>query len=940
MWFGRKAKRKHPRKTAPAQRSPGGRRALAMEFCEPRLLLTHDAPELNPALLASLPVIQQNQSVANNKGETIGAMLGSNPNGTVLTNPNQLPMTNGNFAFFDESDGGQEGIAVTGLTGTADGVWEWSADSKSWSPFPIGLSSDNALLLSGGETIRFLPDKDFAGQVTFQFRAWDASDGKSSGATVNLDNIGGDGAFSTATAAAKLGVAGGVAPFFNIVGKAPEVLENNNGGNAGLQTATNVVSGVLPGNGGNSTVTYSFTSSPGGYVLNPAIDANGTLTFNLAQGAYGTVTLNVWATNGALSFMKSTHIQIDQTTPPSFSASSEDAQENSGAASDSNWAQNFSYGMHGDGGSLTYSIISDSNPGLFAAGGAPAIDGSGTLTFTPAAGQIGQAALKAVVNNGRTGLTSAQEPFTIGVYALPSFSLGSAPVQTLNSSGQQTVNGEAYAISSGTGNSGDALSFVVSNNTNPELFSVQPAISSTGTLTYTPAANKIGTASVTVYLYDGADRFSSQTKTFSIGVYAAPSFSVIPAAQTVENAGAQSVSGEVSSINSGTPNTGDPLSFVISSDSDPGLFSVPPAISSTGTLTYTPASGRSGLAAISVYLRDGFDGYDSPTESVTIGVYGAPTATAKSYVIDYTSASSAGAATGMLAGDTDPNSGFDGGPVAQVKSWPSFGTSFDPQTDGSFAFTPGSSFEGFTRFTYQIASGPATSAIEPVTLYSHEGAMVMNVFNEVLIRGASDADIENWAPQLHSGLSMGTFAGYIITSDEHLNTVVTSIFEALLGHAPSADQESTWAAQWRADGGPKNVWANVAAYTECFNYAATRYTWGNTNEDWVALIYQAILGRAANSNEVSYYAAELGSQTPQQIVNTILGSVEYRDDVINYYYNQYLLRAPSSSDRTYWEGQLGGGVSQLTFQELLIGSAEYAANPPAAANGNADPWSP
>ena len=39
-------------------------------------------------------------------------------------------------------------------------------------------------------------------------------------------------------------------------------------------------------------------------------------------------------------------------------------------------------------------------------------------------------------------------------------------------------------------------------NTNSSLFSVQPTVSSDGTLTYTPAANANGSATVTVQIHD------------------------------------------------------------------------------------------------------------------------------------------------------------------------------------------------------------------------------------------------------------------------------------------------------------------------------------------------------------------------------------------------------------------------------------------------------
>ena len=60
----------------------------------------------------------------------------------------------------------------------------------------------------------------------------------------------------------------------------------------------------------------------------------------------------------------------------------------------------------------------------------------------------------------------------------------------------------ATAISKGPANeSGQSVDFIVSNNNNA-LFVDQPAVTATGTLTYTPAADANGSATVTVRIHD------------------------------------------------------------------------------------------------------------------------------------------------------------------------------------------------------------------------------------------------------------------------------------------------------------------------------------------------------------------------------------------------------------------------------------------------------
>ena len=180
------------------------------------------------------------------------------------------------------------------------------------------------------------------------------------------------------------------------------------------------------------------------------------------------------------------------------------------------------------------------------------------------------------------------------------------------------VPGWTTNISAGPANeSGQNLNFVVTTD-RPDLFSVRPAISSTGILSYTPAPNANGSANVFVTLMDnggttngGVD--SSAPQTFRITVTAvndAPSFAGM--SQLVRaDAGPQSVlAGAWATISKGgilddatqTEDT-QTVSFTVTTNND-SLFAVKPTISSSGTLTYTPKRGFGGVATVSVTVKD------------------------------------------------------------------------------------------------------------------------------------------------------------------------------------------------------------------------------------------------------------------------------------------------------------------------------------------------
>ena len=220
------------------------------------------------------------------------------------------------------------------------------------------------------------------------------------------------------------------------------------------------------------------------------------------------------------------------------------------------------------------------------------------------------------INGGTTAFSTATETASIAVTAvndLPSFSKGTDQT-VLEDAGAQTTAGWATNISAGPADeAAQTLTFVVTTN-NDALFSVLPAINaSNGSLTFRPAANANGSATITVRLQDnggtangGVDTSAAQT--FTIGVTAVndvPTFTKGSDQTVLEDVGAQMVTGWATNISRGPADeAGQTLTFLVTTNND-ALFSVLPAVnSSNGNLTYTPAANANGSATITVRLQD------------------------------------------------------------------------------------------------------------------------------------------------------------------------------------------------------------------------------------------------------------------------------------------------------------------------------------------------
>ena len=303
---------------------------------------------------------------------------------------------------------------------------------------------------------------------------------------------------------------------------------------------------------------------------------------------------------------------------PSFSpGASQTVREDSGATTESAWARDISPGPASESSqSVTFSASAD-NTGLFAV--QPEVAPDGTLTFTPAADAFGVATITVRAHddggtaNGGTDV-SAPHTFTVTIEPVndaPSFSAG-ADQSVLEDAGAVAVNAWATAISPGPANeSSQALTFLT-NVDNSSLFAVQPAVTPSGKLTYTPAANASGVATVRVHLQDdggsshsGADETPEQIFTVTVGpVNDAPSFSAGPDQTVISLLGNVSVSGWASNIQPGPADESSQNVTFVLSNTNPGLFAAQPAVAPNGRLTFTTTLLAIGSATVTIRAVD------------------------------------------------------------------------------------------------------------------------------------------------------------------------------------------------------------------------------------------------------------------------------------------------------------------------------------------------
>lgn len=126
------------------------------------------------------------------------------------------------------------------------------------------------------------------------------------------------------------------------------------------------------------------------------------------------------------------------------------------------------------------------------------------------------------------------------------------------------------------------------------------------TITLTPTANLFGTVTVTVTVNDGAGGSAQDTLVLTVNSVNDPPTFTQGADQVLPlYSQPQTIANWAMAISPGPTNeAGQSVTFQVTGNNNPALFQVPPALTANGTLTFTPAYGVSGTAAITIVAQD------------------------------------------------------------------------------------------------------------------------------------------------------------------------------------------------------------------------------------------------------------------------------------------------------------------------------------------------
>ncbi len=363
-------------------------------------------------------------------------------------------------------------------------------------------------------------------------------------------------------------------------------------------------------------LTYTITNNtnPGLFTSTNIDGVAGSLTLDYAPNAYGTAGITVRATDTGGQFVETTFtVTVNPVNDTPTTSGIADITVDEDAANTVVDLFAAFADVEDLDPALTYTITNNTNPGLFTA---TTIDGvAGSLTLNYAADQNGAAAI--TVRATDTGGQFVETTFTVTVNSVndtPTTS-GIADVTVDEDAADSVV--DLFAAFADVEDLDSALTYTITNNTNPGLFTATTIDGVAGSLTLNYAAAQNGAADITIRATDTGGQFVETTFTVAVNPINDTPTTVGIADVTVDEDAADTVV-DLFAAFADAEDLDPALTYTITGNTNPGLFTATTIDGVAGSLTLDYAADQNGAADITVRATDTGGQFVETTFTVTV----------------------------------------------------------------------------------------------------------------------------------------------------------------------------------------------------------------------------------------------------------------------------------------------------------------------------------
>ena len=290
----------------------------------------------------------------------------------------------------------------------------------------------------------------------------------------------------------------------------------------------------------------------------------------------------------------------------------------------------------------------------------------------------------------------------------------------------------------------------------------------------------------------------------------------------------------------------------------------------------------------------------------------------------------------VLANDSDPE-----GDTLTITSVNTPANGVVSNSGSSLLYTPSSSFTGSDSFSYSIDDGNGNTAAANVTVsveatpppssdYNPPAELLVSQFYlEILHREPSNEEVNYWANKLNDGsMTSDEIADLFLSSPEFDSSIapIVRLYFAYFLRIPDYNGLIYWINNYKS-GMPVDTISDAFATSPEFTY---RYG-SQSNDAFITLLYNNVLGREPDQNGFDYWSNQLssGSLSRGQVMLGFSNSEEFKAKAANQVYitmvyASLLGRSPSQEEFDNLMSAMTQGLAGQNLINQILASNEYA----------------
>jgi hypothetical protein len=195
---------------------------------------------------------------------------------------------------------------------------------------------------------------------------------------------------------------------------------------------------------------------------------------------------------------------------------------------------------------------------------------------------------------------------------------------------------------------------------------------------------------------------------------------------------------------------------------------------------------------------------------------------------------------------------------------------------------------------------------------------ITGLYYSMLQREPTGNEVVRWIPGLEASGNRAQVVSGFLSSTEHESAVIVNDYRTILGRDPEPAGLQAWVGLLQHGVTSQQMMAAILASDEFFQKQ------GGTNPNWLASLYQKILGREADPTGLDAWGQMLdGGASRADVARTFLNSTEEATKQVQDGYRSILGREADSAGLNYWVSAIGQGMTWEQVQQGLASSQEF-----------------